>query len=493
MSFVQDLRYSLRRLIKSPGFTLTAVLTLALGMGATTAMYSVIHAVLLNSLPFAHPEQLLVFRESQKTGEMSVTWPNFEDWRAQQHSFEGLAAFDVRHYDYFDGTRTTLTRGARVTSEFFPVLGVKPESGRGFGASEDRPGAAPVVVLGHKFWQNELHANPAAVGKGIELSGKLYTVIGVMPAGFHFFFGRNEDFYVPLGPEAADPKFNNRTAHGSISVLARPKPGISAAAAKTELEGIAARLAAEYPATNAGHSVITRKLVDQYFAEIRPVLWLLMAAVAIVLLVGCANVSNLLLTRGADREREFAIRSALGANGYRIFQQSLGESLWLALFAGVCGVAIAYLSLPFLLHLGPSNIPRLDETAIQWPILGFAFVVTLCVSLSCGMLPGWASLHIAPEQALRSHSASSYAGRGRQRVRSALLVGGVAITLILAAAAGLLVQSLRRTLAVDPGFQPDHLLALDIILSGDKYKSKQASQAFFSAAEEKLRALPGVT
>jgi putative ABC transport system permease protein len=493
MSLIQDLRYSLRRLVKSPGFTTTAVLTLALGMGATTAMYSVIHAVLLNSLPFAHPEQLMVFRESQKSGEMSVTWPNFEDWRAQQHSFEGLAAFDLRHYDYFDGTRTTLTRGAQVTSEFFPVLGVKPESGRVFGVSEDRPGATPVVVLGHKFWQNELHADPAAIGKAIELSGRVYTVIGVMPAGFHFFFGRSEDFYVPLGPEAADPSFNNRTAHGSISVLARPKPGISAAAAQTELVGIAARLAAEYPATNAGHTVVARKLVDQYFAEIRPVLWLLMAAVAIVLLVGCANVSNLLLTRGADREREFAIRSALGASKYRIFQQSLGESIWLALLAGACGVAIAYFSLPFLLRVGPSNIPRLGETSIQWPILGFAFVVALCVSLICGMLPGWATLRVAPEQALRSHSTSSYAGRGRQRVRSALLVGGVAITLLLAAASGLLVQSLRRTLAVNPGFQPGHLLALDIILSGDKYKSKESSLAFFSAAEEKLLALPGVT
>src|SRR5581483_2226717 len=263
--------------------------------------------------------------------------------------------------DYFDGTRTTLARGAQVTSEFFPVLGAKPETGRVFGTSEDRPGAAPVVVLGYKFWQNELHADPAAVGKAIELSGKLYTVIGVMPPGFHFFFGRSEDFYVPLGPQAADPNFNSRTAHGSISVLARPKPGVSAAAAESELKGISARLAAEYPATNAGHTVTFRKLVDQYFSEIRPVLWLLMAAVGIVLLVGCANVSNLLLTRGADREREFAIRSALGASGYRIFQQSLGESLWLALLAGVCGVVIAYFSLPFLLRIGPSNIPRLDE------------------------------------------------------------------------------------------------------------------------------------
>ncbi|HKR32386.1 MAG TPA: ABC transporter permease, partial [Terriglobales bacterium] len=173
--------------------------------------------------------------------------------------------------------------------------------------------------------------------------------------------------------------------------------------------------------------------------------------------------------------------------------QSLGESIWLALLAGACGVAIAYFSLPFLLRLGPSNIPRLDETAIQWPVLGFAFAVTLCVSLICGVLPGWATLRIAPEQALRSHSTSSYAGRGRQRLRSALLVGGVAITIVLAAASGLLLQSLRRTLAVNPGFRPDHLLALDIILSGDKYKTQQASQAFFSSAEEKLRALPGVT
>lgn len=493
MSIIQDHRYSLRRLRNSPGFTATAVLTLALGMGATTAMYSVIQAVLLNSLPFAHPEQLLIFRESEKSHEMSVAWPNFEDLRAQQHSFEGLAAFNSKQFQYFNGEQTTLPSAAEVTAKFFPLLGAKAEMGRVFTPSEDKPGAAAVVVLGHRFWQNELHADPNAVGKFINLSGKPYEIVGVMPAQFHYFFGRPEDFYVPLGPEAADPDFNNRTAHGSISILARPKPGVSATVARTELEGIAARLAAEYPATNGGHSVIMRTLLDQYFKQIRSVLWLLMAAVAIVLLVGCANVSNLLLARGADREREYAIRSALGASSFRIFQQSLGESLWLALLAAACGVGIASLSLPFLLRLGPQNIPRLNETAIDWPVLAFTFAVTLAISLACGVLPGWAALQVAPEQALRSYSSTSYAGRGRQRVRSSLLVAGVAITVVLSAGTGLLLQSLRHTLAVDPGFRSDHLLSLGVVLTADKYEKAQTREAFFLAAKEKLRALPGVT
>lgn len=493
MSIIQDHRYSLRRLRNSPGFTATAVLTLALGMGATTAMYSVIQAVLLNSLPFAHPEQLLIFRESEKSHEMSVAWPNFEDLRAQQHSFEGLAAFNSKQFQYFNGEQTTLPSAAEVTAKFFPLLGAKAEMGRVFTPSEDKPGAAAVVVLGHRFWQNELHADPNAVGKFINLSGKPYEIVGVMPAQFHYFFGRPEDFYVPLGPEAADPDFNNRTAHGSISILARPKPGVSATVARTELEGIAARLGAEYPATNGGHSVIMRTLLDQYFKQIRSVLWLLMAAVAIVLLVGCANVSNLLLARGADREREYAIRSALGASSFRIFQQSLGESLWLALLAAACGVGIASLSLPFLLRLGPQNIPRLNETAIDWPVLAFTFAVTLAISLACGVLPGWAALQVAPEQALRSYSSTSYAGRGRQRVRSSLLVAGVAITVVLSAGTGLLLQSLRHTLAVDPGFRSDHLLSLGVVLTADKYEKAQTREAFFLAAKEKLRALPGVT
>ena len=313
-----------------------------------------------------------------------------------------------------------------------------------------------------------------------------------MPPEFHFFLSRPEDMYVPLGPEAADPSFNNRTAHGSISVLARPRPGVTENAARAELEGIAARIAAEYPATNGDHSVLMYRLQENYFKSIRPVLSLLMAAVAIVLLVGCANVSNLLLTRSADREREYAVRAALGASGYRIFQQSLGESLWLAVFAGASGVLIAYASLPFLLRLGPQDIPRLGDTAIRWPVLTFSFAVTAAIAIVCSVLPGWATLRIAPEQALRSHSVSAYAGHRRQVIRSSLLVAGVAVTIVLVAGTGLLLQSLRKTLAVNPGFVPEHLLSLDIVLTGEKYKAQQASQSFFSTAVDRLRAVAGV-
>jgi len=492
MMIIRDLSYSLRRLRNSPGFALTAVLTLALGMGVTTAVYSVIQAVLLNSLPFPHPEQLYVFRESAKAQAMSVAWPNFEEWRAQQHSFEGLAAYDLKHFDYFDGTHTSLPRAARVTAEFFPLLGARPFLGRLFSANEDKPGAPAVVMLSHSFWQNQLHGDSKIVGSSVNLSGKPYSIVGVMPPEFHFFLSRPEDMYVPLGPEAADPSFNNRTAHGSISVLARPRPGVTENAARAELEGIAARIAAEYPATNGDHSVLMYRLQENYFKSIRPVLSLLMAAVAIVLLVGCANVSNLLLTRSADREREYAVRAALGASGYRIFQQSLGESLWLAVFAGASGVLIAYASLPFLLRLGPEDIPRLGDTAIRWPVLTFSFAVTAAIAIVCSVLPGWATLRIAPEQALRSHSVSAYAGHRRQVIRSSLLVAGVAVTIVLVAGTGLLLQSLRKTLAVNPGFVPEHLLSLDIVLTGEKYKAQQASQSFFSTAVDRLRAVAGV-
>ena len=492
MRILQDLRYAFRRLRNSPAFAATAVLTLALGMGATTAMYSVIQAVLLNALPFPNASRLVIFRESEKGGEMSVAWPNFADMRAQQHSFEGLAAFQGHTVQYFDGEQTTLPVCLQTTHEFFPLLQAKPELGRTFTEAEDKPGAPAVVVLSHKFWQNQLHGEPNIVGKSLDLSGKPYTVLGVMPASFHFWLGRSEDLYVPLGPEASDPNFNNRTAHGSMSILALPKPGVTQTAARTEMESIAARLAAEYPATNGGHSVKMGRLVDNYFAQIRPALWLLMVAVGIVLLVACANVSNLLLTRGADREREYAIRSALGASGSRIFAQSVSESLWLAIGAAICGILIAQFSLPLLLKLGPTNIPRLRETGIHWPVLIFAFAVTLVVSLVCGAIPGWATLRVAPEQALRSHSTSSYAGRGRRRLRTSLLVVGVAVTVLLSAGTGLFLQSLRRTLAVDPGFQPDHLLALQVVLAGDKYTDPKPREAFFLAAKEKLRALPGV-
>ncbi len=492
MSFIQDLRYSLRRLAKSPGFTMTAVLTLALGMGATTAMYSVIHAVLLNSLPIPDSDKLYIVRESSKSGPMSVAWPNFEDWRTQAHSFEPLAAYSGKGFQYFDGVHTALTGGLEVTANFFSVARVHPSLGRFFTEAEDKPGAPAVAVLGYRFWQTELRGDPKVIGSTINLNDRLYTIIGVTPPEFHFWLSHPEGVYVPIGPEAANPSFNSRTAHNSMQVLARPLPGVSEATARTELENIAARLAAQYPATNGGHSVRLYRVDKWYLEDVAPALWLLMAAVAIVLMVGCANVSNLLLTRGADREREYAIRRALGASAYRVFRQSVLETLWLALIAGVCGVLIAYVSLPILVRLGPSSIPRLNETSIRWPVLAFSFGVTFVVALVCGAFPGWAALRIAPEQALRSYSSSSYAGKGRQLVRSSLLVAGVAVTVILSAATGLMLQSLRKTLAADPGFRPDHLLSVDVVLTSPRYRSSAASLSFFTSTEEKLRALPGI-
>ncbi len=486
----QDLRHSLRRLAKSPGFTLTAVLTLTLGIGATTLVYSVIQAVLLNSLPFPHADHLLILAEEEKGDDFSVAWPNFEDWRTQSQSFDGMAGYTLEHFQYFDGTHTILPRGARVSAAFFPILQVQAQAGRPIAEAEDQPGGPPVVVLGHDFWMNQLHGSATAVGSSLNLSGQPYTVIGIMPAEFRFFYGKPVDFYLPLGPQAAEPGFNSRTAHGSIRVLARLRPGVTELAARTEMEGIAARLAAQYPASNAGHSVLIDKLTDHYFANIRPVLWLLLAAVLLVLLVACANVSNLLLAQGADRIREYAIRRAVGAGRYRIFQQSLVESLCLALIGAGCGILSAYLGLPLLLRLAPSGIPRLSETEVRLPVLLFALGLSVLVAAFCAVLPALAGSRIGPEQALKTSTA--LATRGRQLVRTSLLVAGVAVTVVLTAGTGLLLRSLRHALSAEPGFEPAHLLSLDIVLSDARYKSPTAAAAFFAAAAEKIRAVPGV-
>ncbi len=489
-SFAQDIRYSLRRLRRSPGFASLAVLTLALGIGATTVVYSVIQAVLLNSLPFPRADRLYVLSESQKGEDFSVAWPNFEDWRQQSRSFEAMAGYTLAHFQYFDGTHTTLLRGARVSAAFFPILQVRPLVGRTFTDAEDRHGGPSVLVLSYECWQNQLHGSTTAIGSALNLSDQAYTIIGIMPPDFRFFYGHAADFYLPLGPQASEPGFNSRTAHGSIRVLARLRPGVSEAAARTEMEGIAARLAAQYPATNAGHSVLMERLSDRYFHDVRPALWLLFCAVVLVLLVACANVSNLLLAQGAGRAREYAIRTAIGAGRYRLFQQSLADGLCLAAIGGGCGVLLAWAALPMLLRLAPQDMPRLADTAIQTPVLLFALGVAVIVAAACSILPAASSMRIGPELALKA--STSLAARGKDRVRSCVLVAGVAVTVVLTAGTGLMLRSLRQALSTDPGFQPDHLLSLDVVLSSPEYKNHDAAGAFFTEAADKVKAVPGV-
>jgi putative ABC transport system permease protein len=489
LGLIEDIRRALRRMSKYPGVAFTAVLTVALGIGATTLVYSVVQAVLLNSLPFANAEQLFVLSEAEKGQDFSVPWLDFQDWQAQAHSFDGMAGYALEHFQYFDGTHTTLARAGRVSADFFRVLQVQAIDGRAFTGSEDRPGGAPVAVLSYQFWQNQLHGADTAVGSTLDLSGQAYTIIGIMPAGFQFFYGRPADFYIPLGPKASDPAFNSRSAHG-VRVLARLRAGVTEAAARAEMEALAGRLALQYPATNRGRSVVMERLVDKYFAAARPVLWLLLAAVMLVLLVACANVSNLLLAQGAERGREYSIRNAIGAGRCRIIRQSLAETLCLALIGGGGGVLLAYCGLPLVLRMAPQNIPRLDQTAIRWSVLVFAWALSVFVSILCAVLPAIASLQIRPEQALKI--STTLATHGKQAVRNFLLGAGVAVTVVLTAGTGLLVQSLRQALSADPGFEPQRLLSLDIVLTDPKYKNPAAASAFFTAASEKVSAVPGV-
>ncbi len=314
----------------------------------------------------------------------------------------------------------------------------------------------------------------------------------MLPAGFKFSFGRAVDFYVALGTNAADPKFNNRSEHDSIRVLARLRNGVSLASARAEMQSIAAALAQQYPASNKDHGVGIVSWQEELFADSRPALWALMASVVLVLLVAAANVGNLLIARGAERSREYAIRRALGAGRRRMLQSALAESLLLAVIGGACGVALAIFALPLVLRLAP-QIPRIGETAIRIPALAFTLGISIAVAVACGILPALTGWKIGPEQALKTSTQLASDGRGKLRLRSALLIAGVALTLTLTAATGSLLRSLHAAVSSDPGFSPDHLLDLDVVLEGPQYKSEAARAAFFTAAEERVRAVPGVT
>ena len=492
-TLLQDIRYGFRMLRKSPGFTAVAVITLALGIGANTAIFSVVQAVLLKSLPYPSPDRLMVLGEYQKhTGQSSVAWPNFLDWRQQSRAFEAMAAVRTDSRNLTGVGEPLLLRAGEVSAPFFPMLGAKTIFGRTFTEAEDQPAAQPTAVLGYEFWRNRLGGDASVQGHELTIDGVPFTVVGVLPPGFKFF-QQNIDLYIPVGLNGNNPIWQDRGNHPGLRVIARLKDGTSQSAAQSDMDTIMGRLEQQYPQSNSGEGAKIVSLYKYRFADIAPVLYTLLAAVVCVLLIGCANVANLLQARAIARHREFAIRSAVGAPRFRIVRQMLTESVLLGWMGGALGLLLAPWAIATLVRFAPQDVPRLAETRIDSGVLLFTFGISILSGLVFGGAPAFQSSRSNLNTVLKESGLTATGTRSRQLLRSGLFVAEVALALLLLVPCGLLLRSLVKAQAVNPGFSSDHVLAFDVMLPSRQYpRGNERREIFFRQALETIRRLPGV-
>jgi putative ABC transport system permease protein len=492
----QDLRYGARMLLKKPSFTLIAILTLGLGIGANTAIFSVVYAVLLRPLPYREPERLtLLWTKLDKIG-LEQNWvsePEVLDFREQAKLFEGFGVLTESSFVLTgDGEPEQLT-GAAISTNFFSLLGTPLQAGRDFAPEEEKPGAPQVAILSHGFWQRRFGGERSVIGATIYLSGRPTTVVGVLPADFALMIP--SEAHVPAKidvwiPYAVDYAKQERDSHG-MTVIARMRPGVSLRQAQEEMNAIAARL---YPLyyTPTGFEVKVVSLHGDIVKKLRPALWVLLAAVGFVLLIACANVANLLLARAAAREKEIAVRGALGAGRIRLVRQLLTESVLLALLGGALGVALAVWGVAALQRLSPADLPRLNEVGINVPVLAFTFAVAMLTGILFGLFPALRASNTNLTRALKDGGRSVAGSMSSKRLRSAIVVAEIALSLVLLIGAGLLMRSFLRLTQVDPGFDARDVVSMKMTLPRVKYKDGAASANFYQQLLEKIQALPGV-
>jgi putative ABC transport system permease protein len=484
----QDLRFGVRMLLKHPGFTLIAVLTLALGIGANTSIFSIVNAVLLRPFPYQAPERLVIVQERESGGGFSPSYPNFVDWRAQNTAFASIAA--VRQNESFNLTgagEPERLQGQLVSAEFFSMLGIKPLVGRDFLPEEDRAGATPAVILSYGFWQRRFGNDPGIIGQQLTLNDQSYTVVGITPPDFQY--GLEADVTVPFGLQTQ--RFSRRGADPGTDVVARLKPHVSQQQGEADLNMVAARLEQQYPATNKGRRVLLTPLHESFVGDVRRPLLILLGAVGLVLLIACANVANLLLVRASARQKEMAVRVALGASRATLVRQLLTESVLLAASGAALGILLAFWGTSFIAAQLPNGIPRLQEANVDARVSVFTLAVSLLTGLLFGLAPALQASRPNLTEGLKEGERGS-SGR-RQRLRSVLVVGEVALTLTLLVGAGLLIQSFRRVLEVNPGFKPQNLLTMQV--SVNKPNGEQNGQQvanFFEQLQQNVRNLPGV-
>jgi putative ABC transport system permease protein len=491
-NFLKDLRHGIRSLLKHRGFTVVAVITLGLGIGANTLMFSVVNAVLLRPLPYPNADRLVSLSQSSlEDPDLAVSYPDYLDWRSQQSVFDDMAARLPTGGVITGANEPERVIGRLVTPSFFTTLGVRPMLGRSFTEAESTPGAAPVMVISHGLWQRQFGGSPEAIGKPITYNGEAWTVIGVLPPTFDFY-GRtnlNNDVFTPLGRLSNEDFMRDRDSH-TVRVTARLKPDVSIERARSELSAIAARLAKQYPSSNTNIVVNLRSFLDDYVGDFRYALRVIFAAVGFMLLIACANVANLMLARATSRSREIALRLALGASRWRITQQLMVESLILAVVGGVVGIVLATWGISLLSKINTGDLSRLDEVSIDGRVFAFTFLVTLIVGTLAGLLPTLQNSHFGLNEVLKTGDRSSTSSGGR--LRRSLVAAEVAVALLLLVGAGLTLRSFERLVSVEPGFDPQNVLTFRLRLPDAKYKDASQAFAFLNEATSRVSALPGV-
>ncbi len=486
----QDVRYAARKLRSSPGFTFVAVATLALAIGATTAVFSIVNAVLLKPLPFHDPEQLVQVASEGRGGAVaSMSYLDFADYRSQSRLVPAMAAYDLETQNLTVANALPLRlSAARVNANFFGVIGVHPILGHEFSADDDKVGAAPVVLLAEGLWRTSFGADPGVVGRTIQLSGKPYTVLGVTPSSISYPKGVNA--WIPLVPRDDDTDPGNRGSH-YLRGIGRLAPGATPERAKAELEGIAAQLAKQYPVSNTNFGATAVPLRDAIVGDVHAALTAMFACVGFVLLIACANVANLLLVRASGRESEIAVRAALGANRARIMRQLVTESILLSVAGALTGSVFAAWIVSTVRSLGPARVPRLDEVVIDGRVLAFTAVLAVATGLLFGLVPAIHAAKTNLGQMLRESTRGSGARRGAHRMRNALVISEIALAVILLVGAGLLGRSFMHLISVDPGYKPENVVTMSLSLPNAKYPWDAEALAFANAAIEQMRNVPG--
>ncbi len=499
----RDLRYGARMLRLNPGFTAVAVATLALGIGANTAVFSALDAVLLKPLPYQDPDRLMMLWVDNPTFNLGIhelppSQLDIMDWRRQANSFRSITAFNSSTLDLSAGGELKRVGAVEVTGNFFSTLGIAPALGRTFSPDEEQPGKDKVAVISYGLWQREFGGDPTLIGRSITLNNENRSVVGIMPPGFTF--PHRAEMPAPYGvarqtdtwiPAARDAQFWQDDVNRQFIVIGRLKPGVTLARAQAEMETIGRRVAQERPATHTGWSNHLRPLALQVAGQARPVLFMLLGAVAFVLLIACANVANLLLCRSAARRKELAIRAAIGAGRARMIRQLLTESVALAALGGGLGLVLGRVGLRLLLAAAPANIPRLHEATFNGTVFAFSFVISLATGALFGLLPALKASKIDLGEALNSTGRNNSAG-GRARSFGGIVTAEVAIAVTLLVGAALMLQSFQRLLAVDTGFAKTGLCALDLTFRGARYDKGESRVAYFEQAIKRLTSLPGI-
>jgi predicted permease len=484
-----DVRYAFRMLARSPAFTAIAVLTLALGIGANTALFSVVNGVLLNPLAYPHSGQLVaIYERIAGLDSAPIEYLNFLDWERDSRSFASMAAYRNEDYNFIGNGEGERLSGYMVSGRFFNTLGVTPALGRTFRVDDDQLGAAPVVVLSGGFWKRKFGSSPDLIGKPIILNGTAYTIVGVIPDTFSFY-GNMRDVYTPIG-QWRDRSFRDRRISVSARAFARLNPGVTIAQAQAEMDEVARNLAVAYPEADSGKTITLVSMKEDLVGNVEPLLFVLLAAVGFLLLIACANIANLLLARSVARSREFAIRSALGASQARMIRQLLTESVLLAGAGGGLGLALAFWGTKAILRSLPAALPRADEVSLDSNVLLFTMALSLIAGTVFGLAPALKASRVNLQEIMNQSSRGS--SGFRHRLQGAFVAVEIALALVLLVGAGLMVRTLGALWRVNPGFNPNHAITFNLSLAATPTTTSAETRAHLRNFDDKMRAIPGV-